>query len=267
MKQCRMEATVTVSEEIFERVGTTRSPGFRACAAAIFAAAWLATTLVSLATPDATRATPRPLGDCAARPGPLVAVHSEGADDAGDPGPSEFRGVVVEAGGADDLGFRHVAVRDRDGVVHRFAIALPPGQRLPLAPGLAATFLLEERPGTPGAAALVVSDAHGLRFAAVRDQAPGAGVARGGVDGLTLAFEPSGCPALPHDPCLASLENVALRVRSGARSVLLLTGAKARVGGWNVRCQAAQRARYAKGCADVVVVGLSWTATRASLDR
>jgi hypothetical protein len=263
MKQCRIEVTVTVSEEIFERDATTWRPRVRARPVAIVIAAWLVTTPVSPATAAASPATPRPLGDCAAQPGPLVAVHSEGA---GGPAVSEFRGVVVEAGGADDLGFRHVVLRDRDGVVHRFAIALPPGQRLPLTPGLAATFRLEERPGTPGAAALVVTDAHGLRFAAVRDQAPGASVAKGGVAGLTPAFEPSGCPALPHDPCLASLENVALRVRAGARSVRLLTGAKARVGAWNVRCQAAQRARYAKGCADVVVVGLSWTATRASLE-
>jgi hypothetical protein len=263
MKQCRMEAIVTVSEESFERDGTTRGPGLRAFAAAIFTAAWLATTVGWLASAAASPATPRPLGDCAARPGPLVAVHSEGA---GGPDVSEFRGVVVEAAGPDDLGFRRVVVRDRDGVAHRFAIALPRGQRLPLALGLAATFRLEERPGTPGAAALVVTDAKGLRFAAVRDQAPGASVAKGGVPGLNFAFEPSGCTALPHDPCLASLENVALRVRAGARSALILTGAKARVGAWNVRCQAAQRARYAKGCADVVVVGLSWTATRASLE-
>jgi len=221
----------------------------RALLALIAGAAW------GLAAPECAAAKS---DRCRAEPAGEVRVYLEGVSDT----PSaRFTGEIVAIAPADDLGFMHLEVREASGQSRRIALHLPGGATA-LKAGLRAAFRIDVVPGVPGASALVIRDDQGLVLAAASDQAPGAAVLRDGLEGFSLSLDPTTCPSRPHDACLVSVANRRLRARHSGGVVALYHGESAWLGRWRVRCLTAQAVKYARGCADVALFGVSYVIAR-----
>lgn len=199
-----------------------------------------------------------PSSRCLTEPVGEVRVYPEAATDSLT---TTFVGEITAIAPADDLGFAHLEVREASGHLVRFALHVP-GGTAPLRVGLRAAFRIDVVNGVPGASAIVVRDDQGLVLAAASDQLPGAAVLRDGLEGFTLILDPTLCPSRPHDACLESVSNRKLHVRHSAGEVALYHGESASIGRWRVRCLTAQSAKYAHGCADVALFGVSYVIAR-----
>ena len=176
---------------------------------------------------------------------------------------ARIAGTLEEVQAPDEFGRTVLRVTDASGAERRIAVTLAGGS-VPVAPGAKVTITLERVGGMPAASALVIEDRTGLVFAGASDQAIGAHVLQSGIPGFTLELLDTGCASRTHDPCLASVSNLGLRVTRGAESVTLHHRDSATLGGFEVRCLVAQHATYTGQCPDFALQGVSFTIARAS---
>ncbi|HEV8201283.1 MAG TPA: hypothetical protein VGS03_14800 [Candidatus Polarisedimenticolia bacterium] len=210
--------------------------------------------------------------DCQAPPGKAVTVFLEGAHL--DPRAATFHGVTfgaAEPGSVPRYPFTARDAAQPGGQVERRLAFFDPGGALPVIAGRAYDLAVEMVMGEPSAGAIVLSDADGLVLAAASDTGLGENVLAAGPPGFTLRLVEAGCRGREVTKCFVERVNLALDVTHEDEAtherttVRLGHGQKARVGLYEVACQAAERVKYSPQCADAGVLAVSWTIRRVAL--
>jgi len=213
--------------------------------------------------------------DCKALPGKPVTVFLEGSRNT-DPRVVSLRGATF--GAPETGGVPRYSVTEPDGKTRRLAF-FDPGGVLPVVAGRAYDLTVETVMGEPTAGALLLSDADGLVLAAASDTGLGENVLAAGPPGFTLRLVEAGCRGREVTKCFVERVNMALEVtlegeatRQDAATherttVRLGHGRKARLGAYEVACQAAERVKYSPKCADAGVLAVSWTIRRVASEN
>jgi hypothetical protein len=103
-----------------------------------------------------------------------------------------------------------------------------------------------------------------LVLAAASDTGPGENVLVAGPPGFTLRLVEAGCRSREVSKCFVERVNMALEMTHERTTVRLGHGQKARLGGYEVACQIAERVKYSPKCADAGVLTVSWTIRRVA---
>ena len=213
--------------------------------------------------------------DCGAVPGKPVTVFIEGVHTRA----ATFRGVTFGAAEAGSVPRYPFTARDagQGGAQGERRLAFfDPGGALPVVAGRTYDLAVEMVMGEPSAGAIVLSDADGLVLAAASDTGLGENVLAAGPPGFTLRLVEAGCRGREVTKCFVERVNMALEVTLAGEAkhedaatherttVRLGHGQKARLGAYEVACQAAERVKYSPKCADAGVLAVSWTIRRLS---
>jgi len=117
-------------------------------------------------------------------------------------------------------------------------------------------FVLDYRPGYPSASTLTISDERGVMFVAMTSQQPK------DIAGFQFTMTDGGCSSRTHNRCYDAIVNQRLHVAHKDKSVDLMNGESAPLGGYRVRVLTAQKVKYNSNCADAGIDGVSFTILR-----